>query len=83
MHLPRLIKLPFGYTVRIRHVPYQEFCHLSGDATAYWDSEKKLLYIDSDMPPAEKRYLLMSQLHHILLDANHEYLDSGLIRPTS
>ena len=83
MNLPRLIKLPFGYSVKVKHVPYQDFCHLSGDDTAYWDVENKLLYIDSDLPLAEKRYMLMSQLGHILLDACHEYLDSGLMKPTS
>lgn len=77
--IPQLICLPFGYRVLVKQVPYQEFCHLSGEQVAYWDSTNRWLYLDRDLPLKERRYHLVSQLFHIVLDYQHELLDGHII----
>lgn len=81
--IPRSLTLPFGYRVTIKQVPFEEILHGGGEQGALWCVETRTLLIDQDLPLIEKRYWVMSQLHHIVLDANHEMLDAGLIAPTS
>jgi len=82
MKIPRSIKLPFNYTVTVQHVPYQELLHRGTDQCAYWDVDQRVLLLDEDLPLAEQRYHLLSNLFHMVLDLQHEALDSGLAQPT-
>ena len=79
--IPRKIVLPFGYTVRVVQVPYQELLLRGTEDGALWDVEAQVLYLDQDQPVKVKRYWLMSQLHHVVLDANHAMLDDGFMTP--
>lgn len=80
--IPRKIVLPFGYTVRVVQVPYQELLLRGTEDGALWDVEAQVLYLDQDQPVKVKRYWLMSQLHHVVLDANHAMLDDGFMAPS-
>ena len=79
--IPTKITLPFGYKVQVRQVPYAEILLLGSEGGGHWAVETRTLYLDQDLPLKERRYWLMSQLHHIVLDANHELLDNGTIKP--
>ena len=80
--IPKKIVLPFGYTVRVVQVPYQELLLRGTEDCALWDVEAQVLYLDQDQPVKAKRYWIMSQMFHIILDANHAMLDDGFMAPS-
>lgn len=80
--IPRSITLPFGYKVKIVQVPYEDLLHLGTEDNACWMVESQILYLDKDLPLPQKRYWIMSQMHHIVLDANHAMLDDGFMSPS-
>jgi len=82
MQLPRSIKLPFNYTVKVKHVPYQDLLHKGTEESSYWDGEAQVIYLEQDLSLAEKRYHLLANLFHAVLDLQHFAMDSGLAQPT-
>ncbi len=79
--IPRSITLPFKYRITVKQVPYEELLHRACEGSGDWDSESRTIYIEKDLTLPEKRYMLLSMLHHALLDASHWALDAGIAAP--
>lgn len=81
--IPKRVRLPFWHVVAIKQVPFEEIlCHATEEG-ACWVVETQTILIDQDLTLPEKRYWMLTQLHHALLDVIHEDLDAGILQPPS
>lgn len=72
MRLPRTVRFPFGYLVRV------ELVDTLRDADADWDQRSRVIRILRSMPAARKRYLLTHELSHAWADWQHDCLNRGI-----
>lgn len=75
MRLPKRVVLPFGYVVKIKQRPDSEMEGQDG----LWDVETRTISIRKALSLRRRRYILIHELGHALLDAQHECLDKGMM----
>lgn len=83
--LPSLIRLPFGYNVKVVQVSQRRMRELTdvepGNVVCgLWFVESRTIYIWNKLSPKEKRSTLWHELQHVLVDAKDEQTQQGLAR---
>lgn len=81
LRIPRWVRLPFGYTVRVEQITLaalKERC--GGDTWGYWDDDTRTIYIAKNAPIAKKRWTLAHELGHAWLDWQHLHAELGVTK---
>lgn len=83
--IPRTIRLPFGYTIRVVQVTRAEMrVEVECDADepdASWDVDEMVIYLVRSLPERRKRYVLCHELQHAAADLTHQQLNDGVGKP--
>lgn len=79
--LPRLIELPWGYTVIVKQVDNDTMDVLDANADGLWVAEDRTVILRRSLPIARKCYILTHEMVHVLTDWQHWALDKGLAKP--
>jgi hypothetical protein len=78
LRIPNKIRLPFGYTVKVRLAPGKLFGVLGApDCDGLWDCDTKTILIRKSLPVTRRRYILAHELGHAWLDWQHQHMDQG------
>lgn len=82
LSLPRVVRLPFGFAVRVRIVTAAELARALGwsvteaqDTDGAWHSDTRTIYLRSTLPPKRRRYVLAHELQHAVTDWAHHLLN--------
>lgn len=78
MSLPKTIRLPFGYVVKIKLVKQHKMLK---SAYGWWDAEAQTIYLSAALKPAHQAYILTHELLHALTDYQHWCLQEGHAHP--
>lgn len=86
MRIPATQRFPFGYVVRIRQVTDTEMANESDEDIAdipdgLWDSDERIIWIRKALSPRRKRYVLLHELGHALLDCGHACMNENKAKP--
>lgn len=88
MRIPRRIAFPFGHVVQIREVSVKEMRDLEEAADdedwpteGLWIVEEETVYVLKKLPPRRKRYTVLHELGHALLDIADRALVDGSAKP--
>lgn len=75
LRLPRVVRLPFGFAVRVRVTTAAEMARACRWSLAEaqtvegsWDWDSRTIYVRSTLPPRRKRYVLAHELQHAVTD---------------
>lgn len=84
--IPRSIRLPFGYTVKVAQVTRAEMrteveCESGDEPDASWDVDEMTIYLLRSLPITRKRYVLCHELQHAAADLTHQQLNDGVGKP--
>lgn len=80
--IPRTIRLPFGYTVRVREVSKREMEDECGDyLDGAWVADDRTIYLRRTLNVTRKRYILCHELQHAIADLQHQQLNDGVGKP--
>lgn len=75
MTWPRIVRLPFGYLIRVRLAsPAQVRKAAGSDSDAVWDDRTRTIWISRTLGARERRYVLTHELLHALTDYQHYVL---------
>lgn len=79
LRLPRVVRLPFGFHVRVKQVTKRELREVVGDdCVAGWMSGERTIYLTRTRPIRQKRADLAHELGHAVLDYHDFLLAFGL-----
>lgn len=82
LRVPRVVRLPFGYTVRVRLLTHAQMVeHGERNSDGAWDCVTRTVFIRKRLPPARQRYLLAHELGHAFLDWQIHHCNEGNMRP--
>lgn len=87
MRIPARVVFPFGYVVKIREVTVHEMRDLEEieageeEAEGLWDVDERTLYVLKCLTRRRKRYVVIHELAHALLDMGHEVMGKGAAKP--
>ena len=74
-YLPASVRLPFGYTIRIRVVGARTLRRIAqASVDGCWDVDHRTVYVDRALPEAQQRYVLTHELIHAFADFQHHAL---------
>lgn len=69
LRIPKKIKLPFGYTIKvIQRTMKQLHEEIGSEVYGYWDDEERAIYLGKDLSAAKRRHALIHELKHALAD---------------
>lgn len=81
MRLPRRVCFPFGYIVSVKLVTKVQMDEAGGEGCdGLWLVEQRRVLIRKRLPAARRRWVLMHELSHAFMDAQHQFAGEGLIR---
>jgi Zn-dependent peptidase ImmA (M78 family) len=80
LRIPKRVKLPFGYKIKIHQVTNQEMDRLCAEADGLWDADTHTIYLRKALPITRRRYLLAHELGHAWLDWQHQHMDQGIAK---
>lgn len=82
LSLPRLIRLPFGFIVRVRICTAAELARACGWSLAEaqatdggWHVDTRTIYLRSTLSPLRRRYVLAHELQHAVTDWAHHLMN--------
>jgi Zn-dependent peptidase ImmA (M78 family) len=83
--IPRSVRLPFGYAIRVMQVTRAEMrdaaeCE-ADEPDGCWDADEKVIYLLRSLPITRKRYVLCHELQHAAADLTHQQLNDGVGKP--
>lgn len=82
LRIPRWVRLPFGYTVRVEQITLAELKkRCQEDVWGYWDDTTRTVYIAKNAPIGKKRYALLHELKHAFADWEHLHFELGVVKP--
>lgn len=82
LRIPGRIRLPFGYTVKVVQMPPKELLFFAQmNVEGWWDAETRTIYLDKSMPVRRKRYVLIHELQHVMVDFMGWAGDVALMTP--
>lgn len=82
LRIPKTIKFPFGYTVRVVMVTLHDLKKMcEDDVYGLWDCGTRTIYLAKNVPMAKRRYALGHELSHALLDWQHLHMELGVAKP--
>lgn len=77
-----MVRLPFGFSVRVRIVTAAELARALGwsvieaqGTDGAWHSDTRTIYLRSTLPPKRRRYVLAHELQHAVTDWAHHLLN--------
>lgn len=85
--IPRTVRLPFGYTVKVRNVSSAEMRDAIDAAPdeelpdGAWVSDDMTIYLLGSTPLRRRRYVLCHELQHAVTDLTHQQLIDGVGKP--
>jgi Zn-dependent peptidase ImmA (M78 family) len=80
--IPRTIRLPFGYLIKVEQVTKREMEDECGDhLDGAWMAEYRTIYLRRSLNMTRKRYILCHELQHAVADLTHQQLNDGVGRP--
>lgn len=85
--LPKSVRLPFGYIVKVEQVSQRRMREIEPDLRpedvvyGLWVVETRTIYIWNKLPLKKKRDTLWHELQHVLVDAKDEHVAMGISRP--
>jgi Zn-dependent peptidase ImmA (M78 family) len=80
--IPRTIRLPFGYTIRVEQVTKREMEDECGEfLDGAWMAECRTIYLRRSLTITRKRYVLCHELQHAVADLTHQHLNDGIGKP--
>jgi Zn-dependent peptidase ImmA (M78 family) len=83
--IPRIVRLPFGYTVKVQQVTLQEMRDAIEEdddpPDGAWVSDDMTIYLRRTLPAGRKRYILCHELQHAVADLTHAALNDGTGKP--
>ena len=87
LRIPRTIRLPFGYTVKVVQVTVAGMrealdCDSEDDTPdGAWIVDDMTIYLLSRLPITRRRYVLCHELQHAAADLTHQQLNDGVGKP--
>jgi hypothetical protein len=67
--IPTSVTFPFGFVVKIRQLPHEEFEHeTGGGCLACWFSDDRTIYLDTGRPITKRRADLAHEMLHAAAD---------------
>lgn len=73
MKIPKQIRLPFGYTVRVKYKPKKKM----QDCFGYWNDFSRTIYLRDDLEAQHRVYIFLHELLHATLDFQHWCVHQG------
>lgn len=82
MRLPRTIRFPFGYVVKVRTLTHAQMVeHGERTSDGAWDCTTRTIFIRKRLPRARQRFLLAHEMGHALLDWQVHHCNEGTMKP--
>lgn len=76
--IPRIVRLPFGYKVKVVQKTLKELAVLAGDAVyGLWVVDEMTIYIAKNLPMWKKRETFVHEFKHALNDWEHDLREIG------
>mgnify|MGYP001574712457 FL=1 len=81
--IPTKIILPFDYVVTVQQVPPQSEALLAegGYSDGIWDPLSRIISVNNKLPAKRKRYIVIHEMQHALVDLLHDLADRGIVSP--
>lgn len=80
IRIPDRIVLPFGYVVKVKLVTAEEMEEAGGEGCdGLWRVEERTIYVRKSLPARRRRWVLVHEAFHALLDAQHHYVNTKVI----
>lgn len=80
--IPKYIRFPFGYTVKVVQKSPKELSDDVGTSVyGYWCDETRTIFISRTLTAAKKRYVVLHELTHALEDFKLFCTEIGLTKP--
>ena len=81
--IPQRICLPFGYIVTVKQVPPTDPAlhdtETGETLDGSWNSDTRVIAINKTLPMRRRRILLYHELQHGIADAQHHFLNEGIM----
>ena len=80
--IPKNIRFPFGYTVKIVQKTCKELEDMAGEPIyGMWVDNERTIYLSKTLPAAKRRGILLHELTHALEDFKLFCTEIGLTKP--
>ena len=81
MRIPRVVRLPFDYDVKVKQVTVREMREVMEDDDSTpdgcWVVDDQTIYLLKSLPAQRKRYILAHELVHAVNDMAHAQVNEA------
>lgn len=82
MRVPRTIRFPFGYAVKVRLLTSAQMkAQGEQDSDGWWESSTRTIFVRKRLPAARLRFIIGHETQHAVLDWQVHCCNEGTMKP--